>query len=430
MSRRWANAAVELMVEAVRRTATWEGLVVGAAVSAVVAWAGGAAGGSVATATGDVVVDALLVLGVVAVVSVVKRDWEDAAAAEALERPPSCSRGETEPVLTTTTTTATTTTTMPTETMATPALPPTLAHLVEQAAQKERALSPDTREARRQATLTLFHRFFDPATTPATTLARTRNTIVAGDGMAAARRALIAREWVLKDAVELIERQLAWRERERVDDVLAHPLPPPVVERIRRGLCDGFCGVDREGYPIYWARLGGLDFASLKADVGLATILRYHVQVMEFNQRVYYARLSRQANRTINRMTMIFDLDGFSAWNVGSDFWAVMKAVTGVDEAFYSEFFSRCIIVNAPSFYRVFWATVSLMLCEDTRAKFVVLPSLASLADFVDPDAIPESLGGRFKGVAWTSARGPYVRTQHAAEFDAFVATDNRGERG
>ena len=275
------------------------------------------------------------------------------------------------------------------------------------------------RSAQDQAVKQIYDMFYNPETAPPETLAKTKHTVVAGDGRAAAERALTARQFKVDQTVKLIQNQLAWREREGVDDIFNKQVPQEHVDRIRRSMCDGFCGVDKEGFPVLWSQMGKLSMSKLKDEVGMPNLMTYHIQLMEYNARVYFPKVSEKVGRTVYQITFVVDLSGFGIQTVSGDFWSVSQAVGAVDADNYFESVHKVLIVNAPSFFRFFWRTAAPLFSPETRAKFVMLDSPADLKDHIDAAQIPAAFGGEFTGPAVSSASGPFP--EHLLAMDAYL---------
>lgn len=166
---------------------------------------------------------------------------------------------------------------------------------------------------------------------------KTRFMCVNDDGRWAAIRALDARRWRVDQASVLIENNVKWRESERIDYVFTKVVPENELRTVRVAMGDGFFGLDRTGTPIYWCPAGDVHLASLKQQVPLENIVTVHIQLMEFNQRVWFRELSEAQHRCVYQSTCVLDLKGFSSKNTSGGFWDVMQAITTVDKDFYYE---------------------------------------------------------------------------------------------
>ena len=161
---------------------------------------------------------------------------------------------------------------------------------------------------------------------------KSRFLCVNDDPRSAALRALVARNWKFDQACVLIEKNLNWREKLNVDNIFLKVLPPAEVLNVRIALGDGFYGTDRRGNPIYWCPAGICKICELKTLVpNLEHLLYLHVQVMEYNQRVWFKELSQAQNRTIFQTTVVLDLKGFTTATVSGSFHECMTMITDIE---------------------------------------------------------------------------------------------------
>jgi hypothetical protein len=277
---------------------------------------------------------------------------------------------------------------------------------------------PKTTPQEQQAISIIFDRYFNPNNS-SSLYHKTRLTIVRNDGMEAAYRALVARKWNIEKTSLLIDNMIKWREKEKVDDIFLKIVPDEHISQIRKCMSDGFSGQDKEGYPTYWGKLGLMNLSRLKGDVGLDSLITYHIQVAEFNQRSYYARFPSPHPHQI---TAIVDLKGFGPSSISGDFWSCMSAVTTIDADNYYECFHKVLILNAPGFFRFFWRTASSLLQPETREKFIVLKQYSELLQYLNENQIPIEWGGTYSGLAVATNDG--LITDHMKEMDQYMKNE------
>ena len=238
----------------------------------------------------------------------------------------------------------------------------------------------------------------------------------------AAIRALEYSRWNFKDACALIEANLAWREKEGIDDILKSPIPKDHLDAIRISMGDGFFGEDLEGYPVYWCPAGKVDLASLKGQVPLQEIVKYHIQVMEYNQQIYLKNYSLKKKQTIHKVTCVIDLKGFGPRNLSSSFRECMSAIGIVDRDYYYDNMKRVIVINAPFVFRLFWKTASALFRPENRAKFLFLDKAEDLFLFISKSITPCMFGGDYDGLdALCSPGNP--KSRYTEEFDVYINT-------
>jgi hypothetical protein len=331
--------------------------------------------------------------------------------------------------------------------------------------------------------LTIQTKFFNPQNLQLWN--KSRYLCVAENARSGAIRALIARQWKLQETETLIENCLKWREMEQIDVVFDRVIPSDDLEKLHYSLGDGFFGVDFTGHPIWWCPAGSINLNKLKSSspTAMGNLFWYHIQVMEFNQRVWFRYLSRnllssqkkpnsnveeeqqhgQANlqpsagspttkrqelhsptrttvtgkskiypnqipqRSIDepstavyQLTMVLNLKHFGLDIVRGSFWEAFNSIGNVDKDYYYENIYRVYIINAPTVFRFFWKTFSPLFDPDTRAKFQLLDREDELKQYVDVKITPKSFGGKFRG---KDSDIIYCKgpTLFAKEFDCFV---------
>jgi hypothetical protein len=256
---------------------------------------------------------------------------------------------------------------------------------------------------------------------PSETRLALRGIVVNGDARAAALRVLKARKFDVQAARALLDQTARWRAEREVDSILARVLPTETLDSLRRCLHDGFCGVCCDGFPVYISMGGRLDLASALEQHGLETIETYHIQVMEYCQRIYYPKVSALVGRTVDKVTLLLDLSGFGGHNVKAAFWEVCGALGRIDAGNYYEWLHRVIIVNGGLFFRMFWKTAQLGLEPATRAKFTVVSDPSQLERFIPLHQLPAHFGGTLEDEGcFCRKESPWTR--HYRAMDAFVA--------
>ena len=195
-------------------------------------------------------------------------------------------------------------------------------------------------------------------------------------------------------AEKYIQSNLEWREKNQIDQILDRPIDPVKVALVRSAFSDGFYGEDLEGYPIYWCPAGLIDMAELQAKVGLEDMTRFHIQMMEFNQRMYLREHSRRAKRSIHNFTCVVDLKGFSPRQLNKSFRECLSHVTTIDRDYYHDNFHRVIVINAPFVIRMFWRTISPFFRTETQSKFLFLNKPEQLFEYVSREVTPKLFGG------------------------------------
>jgi hypothetical protein len=235
---------------------------------------------------------------------------------------------------------------------------------------------------------------------------------------------LIARSWNIANAKDQLLKTLEWREQNAID---LHPVATadnklPVLYAVRgfkdvpdsnlepiEGVSEsvlrinkymgGAClhKVDKEGCPIYIERLGYHKAKEIAKNTKVEEVQGYHIGCNEFLHRVIMKDCSKQAGRTINRETVIFDCTGMGWHQLHMPALNFIKAIADCDQKYYPETLNKFYLVNAPSAFVYVWKIVKGWLDPGTIAKIQIIG-----ADFKEPllqqieaENLPAFLGGK-----------------------------------
>mmetsp|Transcript_32531 Transcript_32531/g.51781 ORF Transcript_32531/g.51781 Transcript_32531/m.51781 type:complete len:258 (+) Transcript_32531:619-1392(+) len=216
-------------------------------------------------------------------------------------------------------------------------------------------------------------------------------TVVNGDIRETCIKMLTARQWNFENMVKMVDDMIEWRIKENIGNILYEDLGDEIRTLVRAQLNDGFCGVCRNGYPVYIMLAGEMDMGPLKPV--LPQVVRYHIQVMEYNRKAYYKHISQTTGHSADKVTLVLDLKNFGGHNVRPSFWDVCSAISAIDSPYYFEWLHKVCIINAGLFFKIFWRTASPMLEPSTKKKFHVIP-VKELEEHIPLCQLPERFGG------------------------------------
>jgi hypothetical protein len=217
-------------------------------------------------------------------------------------------------------------------------------------------------------------------------------------------------------ALEMVEQCLELRKREQIDTILERPLPKVVREHLHSCYDEGWLpSPDKSGRPVYilvggrtGERLGKLFSPPEEGmpwelpDV-MEAFLHWHLQMMEYLNKVVYAKLSARAGRLVNKFVMIDDLSGMSTQGVTQimKFVDIMKKMAEIDQLLYPEGLGCMYFCNAPWIFSAPWKVISSFMTEETAKRMHVVSAEDTpkvLKDCMDEEALPEFLGGSLQG--------------------------------
>ena len=226
-------------------------------------------------------------------------------------------------------------------------------------------------------------------------------------------RYLFGRVWNEAEAVKGLEEYAAWRKEVDANNAIFAEFPDSVKEVV----C-GYCGVDREGRPIYYDQPDPKLLSKLVAEVPREQLIRFHVATGELGRK-------KQRDSGKDRMTVICDIR-----NMGISIFAnrsaksLMTEFAHIDQRRYPENMYKMLVVNAPTGFSLIYRLVRPLLEERVQKKISVLGSLKELQEWVADDQLPPALGGssanwRTVGVELHEIRSLKVAMKRQAEKHA-----------
>lgn len=209
-------------------------------------------------------------------------------------------------------------------------------------------------------------------------------------------RFIRARKYVLPDAMKMLANSLHWkREEYPVNDYLLAGDAPAYVagDTLEVGFIKNFTvsksfirGQDKNKNPLFV-------FQSRKhfaADSPLPETEKFALVVIE------WCRLFlREVNESVDTCSVMFDLSGFSMKNADN---APVKFLMAMFEAHYPECLGIVIVHNAPWIFLTVWSVIKNWLDPVVAAKIHFTKGYDDLAELIEPEHIPEYLGGKDTG--------------------------------
>lgn len=227
-------------------------------------------------------------------------------------------------------------------------------------------------------------------------------------------RYIRARKHRLEDAMKMFANTLHWRQTGY-----------PVEEWIREGDSPSYIGGKNKGFvknfTVSKSFIRGHDknknplfvFQSRKhfaSDLPLADTERFALVTIE------WCRLFlREVHESVDTCSLMFDLLGFSLKNADN---APVKFLTSMFESHYPESLGIVVVHNAPWIFSTVWNVIKNWLDPVVLAKIHFTKGYDELTEFIDPECIPEYLGGLDDGDLSYHVPSP-EHTQPPKETDA-----------
>jgi hypothetical protein len=189
------------------------------------------------------------------------------------------------------------------------------------------------------------------------------------------RRFVRAKKGDLKGAAKQYRAFLAWRKKERIDEVLTEPLHAPEIEaELQRVGMRPLDGHDLAGRPVVVAALGRWDMHHLKKHgVTLPMLVRRHAKAMEL-----LVQHVREAPDPLAGSLLIFDLSGCSASKF-LGMWGYIREIAPICEQYYPELLGKMYLVRGSSWLK--WGV--------DKVKLILDPVSATKMELMFGDVMP-----------------------------------------
>lgn len=192
----------------------------------------------------------------------------------------------------------------------------------------------------------------------------------------------------------MIEEVLTWRTEQKIDDLAAKEFPKHAD--FVRAWPHGLHGVSRDGHVLYIDRPGLMDPAYFAANFTMEEYMSMHIQFMEWMAEAK-RRLSAKLETPRYKHVVILDLTNFGMSHFGSRVREPIKKLINIDSTKYPETLHQMYVVNPSFMFRAIWTIVSPLLDDSTKSRIIFLKDIKKLQEFVDPDQLPDFLGGNVK---------------------------------
>eukprot|EP01062_Namystynia_karyoxenos_P011912 TRINITY_DN14279_c0_g2_i1.p1 TRINITY_DN14279_c0_g2~~TRINITY_DN14279_c0_g2_i1.p1 ORF type:complete len:773 (+),score=262.06 TRINITY_DN14279_c0_g2_i1:85-2403(+) len=219
-------------------------------------------------------------------------------------------------------------------------------------------------------------------------------------------RFLIARQWKIPAAREMLEHTLSWRRAEDIGGIFAWAQSHIPEDMTTRSHCDGVCGFygcDQEGYPVLWERPNGVGMQQLLKEYSREDLIRWNVYTIERGRE-----LCKAIN--VDRYTVVIDLSEVSVRSLIGDTGGLRQLLQEQSRKIQEvvpEALRKLFLVNAPFGFASFWAILRLVLDPRVQEKVCILGARQpgdALAHWVPLEETPAEFGGEAV-VDWSQQR-------------------------
>ncbi|KAJ7982048.1 Patellin-4 like [Quillaja saponaria] len=201
---------------------------------------------------------------------------------------------------------------------------------------------------------------------------------------------LMAREFKVNDALQMLKNTLQWRKENNIDSILNEDFGEDFESL-------GYMnGVDRDGHPVCYNILGGLANEEV-CNKAFGTkekrdrLLRWRIHLME--KGIQNLDFNPGGFSSILQINDLKDMPAPSR----KEFRLTAKQAVGILQDNYPEFVARNVFINVPFWYYAFSALLSPFLTQRTKSKFVFArPAKVTetLLKFIAPEKLAIQYGG------------------------------------
>eukprot|EP00963_Diacronema_lutheri_P001597 scaffold102_cov340-Pavlova_lutheri.AAC.54 len=235
----------------------------------------------------------------------------------------------------------------------------------------------------------------------------------------ALHRFLRARQFNVEKALEMIKKNIRWREENQVEHIVS-TFRFEEEQAFLRVYPQGYYKTDKQGRPIYYQKLGGVTWKKLTAVTTVERFLKYHIREYEKLVRYKFPACSMRSGRHIDQTLTILDLRDVLVSQFNSDARNLLKNIAAIDSDNYPEMMGRMVIINAPTSFKMVYAVVKTFIDKRTASKIEIYGSKYQqrLLELVDINNLPRELGGT-STEALLSNPGPWETALQRTRSDA-----------
>ncbi|CAE7945647.1 PGA [Symbiodinium sp. KB8] len=216
-------------------------------------------------------------------------------------------------------------------------------------------------------------------------------------------RFLLARQCNVERALEMLQSVLTWRQQNGAANAL------PLWNKVKHERFDfywkafGCTGVDREGDPVVFERVGQLDVPGL-----VKCNQDFIKQHCIYNAECVFATLEigrrqclKQDSRRGFQVTVVVDMTGLNVSFMDRKALALCQLVSRVEADNYPEALKRVIVIRAPWIFPAIWNFCKPFFDKGTLEKVCIVKESETtdvLLKHIPAESVPKALGGTLSG--------------------------------
>lgn len=185
-------------------------------------------------------------------------------------------------------------------------------------------------------------------------------------------RFLDARDWQMKESVELFVQAMTWRKKNDVDNAIVNFEASPYFQLLMSYWPATIMWKERnywtyDNTPVAIDLAGKIDPLILNL-VPQSVCVQFHIYCIELLERKF--AMQYQKTGDISGAVMVLDLEGMSMDTMG--LMDTLKEITFIDQNYYPSSLRSCLVINAPTIFSIFWTLAKSFLDERVQKKVVV----------------------------------------------------------
>lgn len=208
-------------------------------------------------------------------------------------------------------------------------------------------------------------------------------------------RFLRARDLNINAAEAMLKNHLEWRKMIQIDTILENYTPKEVAEKY---VTFNYIGLDKEGAPILYFHVGGLDSRGILKSCRKIDVTKFIVMQLEKDVAIM-KKQSYKLGKNIDKWTMILNFEGLSfAVATHKQTLEMIGNLIRMYEANYPERLKVAYFINASVYFTMAFSVVKHILSGPTYRKIKFFGKdgwKEELVTVIDPEVLPGFLGGQ-----------------------------------
>ncbi|CAE6942885.1 PGA [Symbiodinium sp. CCMP2592] len=216
-------------------------------------------------------------------------------------------------------------------------------------------------------------------------------------------RFLLARQCSVERALEMLQSVLTWRQQNGAANAL------PLWNKVKHERFDfywkafGCTGIDREGDPVVFERVGQLDVPGLvKCNPDfIKQHCIYNAECVFASLEIGRRRCLKQDSRRGFQVTVVVDMTGLNVSFMDRKALALCQLVSRVEADNYPEALKRVIVIRAPWIFPAIWNFCKPFFDKGTLEKVCIVKESETadvLLKHIPAESVPKALGGTLSG--------------------------------